>query len=135
VCFYLARNDFARAEDCGPLNCFLIPSIHKRRSFSKQIALLFETNKEQVAMADESPRPPDTDSKGKTERVTQDGADARKEMSLLGLGMQLALTVALFAGTGWWLDAKMGWSPWGVAGLGMAGLALGLYQFVKDATR
>ena len=86
-------------------------------------------------MADQSPRPPDTDSNRKTERATNDSADARKEMSLLGLGMQLALTVALFAGAGWWLDAKMGWSPWGAAGLGMIGLAFGLYQFVKDATR
>ena len=86
-------------------------------------------------MADKAPRPPDTDSKGKSGNAASDAADARKKISLLGLGMQLALTVAVFAGAGWWLDAKLGWSPWGAAGLGLAGLALGLYQFVKDATR
>lgn len=83
-------------------------------------------------MADESPRPPDTQKNAKG----SDGAgNSQNGMGLLGLGLQLAVTVAIFAAAGWWLDGRMKWSPWGLVGLSFAGLAIGLYQFVKDATR
>ena len=53
----------------------------------------------------------------------------------LGLGMQLSVTVAVFAGIGWWLDSKYGWSPYGLLSLGSLGVAAGLYHFAKDALR
>jgi len=82
-------------------------------------------------MADETPRPSDTESKKASE---SDAADARKEAGLLGLGFQLALTVALFTGAGWWADKNWGWG-WGQQGLGFVGIVVGLYFFVKEATK
>lgn len=51
----------------------------------------------------------------------------------LTAGTQLAVTVGLFAALGWWVDQKMGWSPWGVLCLGTLGIAAGMYHFVKGA--
>ena len=53
----------------------------------------------------------------------------------IGLGTQLALTVLLFVGIGYWLDERFGWSPWGIISFGLFGIAAGLYHFVKDALR
>jgi len=66
-------------------------------------------------------------SKGK---MGDDGAEYRKAMQenapYLTLGIQMALTIAAFAGLGWWLDKQNGTSFWigicsgfgAVAGLG-----------------
>ncbi len=86
-------------------------------------------------MADDSPRPTDTGSKRKSERIESDAEDARKEIGLLGLGLQLALTVALFTAIGWWADKHWGWAPWGQQGLGFLGIVVGLYFFVKEAIK
>ena len=51
----------------------------------------------------------------------------------VGLGVQLAVTVAVFVWLGWWLDSRFGWSPWGMCVLGLLGVAAGLYHFLKDA--
>lgn len=48
-----------------------------------------------------------------------------------GMGIQLALTVAVFAALGWWLDDKFGWKPWGLLGFSLFGVAAGMYQFLK----
>lgn len=53
---------------------------------------------------------------------------------LLGLGLQLTLTVSAFTALGWWLQKRWNWS-WGMQGLGFLGIAVGLYFFVKEATR
>jgi len=53
----------------------------------------------------------------------------------VGLGGQLAVTVGLFVGVGWWLDQKFGWSPWAMITLGMLGIAAGMYHFVKDTLK
>lgn len=29
-----------------------------------------------------------------------------------GLGLRFAVTVALFGLLGWWIDGRVGWSPW-----------------------
>jgi F0F1-type ATP synthase assembly protein I len=51
----------------------------------------------------------------------------------LGLGTQLALTVLLFLGIGWWLDWQFGWTPWGLMSMGVLGIAAALYHFLKEA--
>jgi len=79
-------------------------------------------------MADETPGPPD----GKPPKKPDDNADLWK---LLGSGMQLAATVALFAALGWWLEQKFRWPDWSHLAIGMFGVVLGLYHFVKDALR
>lgn len=48
-----------------------------------------------------------------------------------GMGIQLAITVALFAAVGWWLDGKFGWTPWGLLGFSLFGVTAGMYQFLK----
>ncbi|MEI6235558.1 MAG: AtpZ/AtpI family protein [Planctomycetota bacterium] len=95
-------------------------------------------------MADDVPRPLDTkttavdaetSAKRKAERSEQDAAEARKEAGLLGLGLQLTLTVVAFMSLGWWGDQHWGWAPWGRQGLGFLGIVVGLYFFVKEATK
>ena len=53
---------------------------------------------------------------------------------LLGLGLQLTVTVSVFTALGWWLQKRFNWS-WGMQGLGLVGIVLGMYFFVKEATR
>ena len=86
-------------------------------------------------MADESPRPPDTPKKEKDEPAKNSGSDMRSEARLLGLGLQLTLTVGAFVAVGWWGDEHWGWAPWGRQGMGLLGIVVGLYFFVKEATK
>lgn len=51
----------------------------------------------------------------------------------LGMGSQLAGTVALFVLLGWWLDRKFGWTPWGLIVSASIGVVMGLYSFLKGA--
>jgi hypothetical protein len=63
-------------------------------------------------------------------KSNEDGAEYRKAMQengpYLTLGIQMALTIAAFAGLGWWLDKQNGTSFWigicsgfgAIAGLG-----------------
>jgi len=67
---------------------------------------------------------------GSKGRSSDEGAEYRKAMQenapYLTLGIQMALTIAAFAGLGWWLDKQNGTSLWigicsgfgAVAGLG-----------------
>jgi hypothetical protein len=54
---------------------------------------------------------------------------------LLGLGLQLAVTVALFGALGWWLEQSYGWPTWSRLAISLAGIGIALYQFVKDTNR
>ena len=47
----------------------------------------------------------------------------------------LAATTALFVLMGWYVDRKMGWSPWATVGFTMLGLVGGLYLLIKDAIK
>ena len=51
------------------------------------------------------------------------------------LGTQFAGTVGLFVLAGWWLDGKYETTPWCLAGLGILGVAAGMWQFLKDARK
>ena len=53
----------------------------------------------------------------------------------LGLGMEVAVGVALGVLAGWWLDRRFGWSPWGLIIGAMVGLAAGMYLLLKEALR
>jgi hypothetical protein len=85
-------------------------------------------------MAGDSPLPPGKDSNSQ-QKNESDASFARRLFGLLGLGVQLALTVAAFAAAGWWADAHWGWAPWGKQSLGLVGIVVGLYFFVKEATK
>lgn len=45
-----------------------------------------------------------------------------------GVGTQFAATLAVFGGAGWWLDAKLGSSPWLLLLGVFTGFGLGLYS-------
>lgn len=47
-------------------------------------------------------------------------------------GLQFAVTAGGFAALGYWLDGRYGWSPWGTVGLSLAGVAAGMYYFIKE---
>lgn len=47
-----------------------------------------------------------------------------------GVGTQFAATLAVFALGGWWLDAKLGSSPWLLLTGVFAGFGLGLYSML-----
>jgi hypothetical protein len=62
----------------------------------------------------------------------------RQAAPLLGLGMQMALTMALFAGGGFWLDGKLSTTPlFTVAGaiLAIVALVLLLVRVVRELDR
>ena len=48
------------------------------------------------------------------------------------LGMQFALTLAIFTGAGYWLDKKLGTLPLMLVVLGAAGFAAGMYYLIKQ---
>ena len=54
---------------------------------------------------------------------------------LLGLGLQLAVVMVLAVALGQWLDARMGWSPYGTLGISMTALAVTLYANLKDVLK
>lgn len=51
----------------------------------------------------------------------------------LGAGTQLVVCVLLGVGAGWYSDKRLGTSPWLLIFGIFAGIALGLYQLVKEA--
>jgi F0F1-type ATP synthase assembly protein I len=51
------------------------------------------------------------------------------------LGLQLAITIALFAGIGYWLDKKWGRAPWGFLGGFAIGVTVGMTVFLLDVLK
>ena len=50
-----------------------------------------------------------------------------------GVGLQIAAGVGLGLLVGWWLDGKLGTSPWCMLGGAMLGLASGMYLLITQA--
>lgn len=50
---------------------------------------------------------------------------------LAGVGLQFAATIGVFALLGWWLDRKLGTSPWLLVVGVFAGFAGGLFSMVS----
>lgn len=59
----------------------------------------------------------------------------RSEMSLAGLGFDLAAAVAVATALGWWIDRRFGTEPWGVIVFAAIGIVGGLLNFVRAAKR
>jgi hypothetical protein len=78
-----------------------------------------------------SPRKPDKPEDDK-KKVASDNKDLWR---LLGLGIQLAVTVGLFVALGWWLEEKHGWPSWSRIAISTFGIVVGLYHFVKESSR
>lgn len=79
------------------------------------------------------PKPPHTPYRRPVlpwERAADPGQGWARWMSV---GLEFGLAVALCTWGGWWLDGRMGWSPWGTLGGALLGVASGLYLLVKAA--
>lgn len=53
----------------------------------------------------------------------------------VGIGLEIAVGVALGYAVGAFVDSRFGWTPWGVVVGTMLGLAGGLYLLIKEALR
>ena len=53
----------------------------------------------------------------------------------LGIGLEMAVGVALGFFVGSWLDKRYAWHGYGTLGGVMIGLAAGMYLLIKDAIR
>lgn len=80
---------------------------------------------------DKTGKKPDSDLDGSKKTPENDAFMWR----FFGAGIQLAATVGLFALLGWWLDARFGWTPWGLMTCGTLGTAAAMYHFLKDAMK
>ena len=135
VALFNAKKILNAVSGRGPFNCFSKRASPKDARFRNEQRCFSKRKGAGRRMADETPRPPDTDLKKDSDRGGKDATDGRSLAGLLGLGLQLALTVGAFTAVGWWGDAHWGWSPWGRQGMGFVGIVIGLYFFVKEATR
>ncbi|MDX1642948.1 MAG: AtpZ/AtpI family protein [Thermoanaerobaculia bacterium] len=55
----------------------------------------------------------------------------RSDMSLAGLGFDLAASVAVATALGWWIDHRWGTEPWGIIVCAAIGIVGGLVNFVR----
>ena len=51
--------------------------------------------------------------------------------ALAGVGLQFAVTTAIFAFVGVYLDGRFGWTPWATIGMSVVGFVGGLYVLIK----
>ena len=57
------------------------------------------------------------------------------EVSLAGLGFDLAASVAVAAAVGWWIDRRFDTEPWGLMICASIGIVGGLLNFVRASQR
>lgn len=55
--------------------------------------------------------------------------------AMLGIGIQLVVTILAFAALGWWLDAELGTEPWLLLVGLLFGATGGMISFIKTALR
>jgi len=65
----------------------------------------------------------------------EDENNLRTLGNYLGLGMQLAVTVAAMVLLGYWLDNKFNTSPWLLIIFSFLGIASALYNFLKTVIK
>ncbi len=67
----------------------------------------------------------------RTDKQPEDENNLRSLGNYLGLGMQLAVTVAAMVLLGYWLDKKFQTSPWLTLIFSFLGILSALYNFLK----
>lgn len=68
-------------------------------------------------------------------RKNDSGNYLKDYASYIGLGLQLALTVAAMAFLGIWLDGKFSTSPWLTIIFSFLGVFAALYNFIKEVIK
>ena len=53
----------------------------------------------------------------------------------LNLGWQLVASICLMALLGWWLDGKLGTTPWLTIVGSLLGVAIGMFTFIKTVRK
>ena len=56
-------------------------------------------------------------------------------ITITTLGLEFAMAVALGTGAGFWIDRKLGTTPWAMIGGLLLGFALAMYIVIKEANR
>jgi F0F1-type ATP synthase assembly protein I len=56
-------------------------------------------------------------------------------MALAGLGFELLAAIVGFSFVGYWIDRHYETEPWGLIVCALLGIAGGLYNFIRAATR
>jgi hypothetical protein len=83
-------------------------------------------------VSEETPEPPEPpEQKPGQQKDDEKAQEVTGLWRFFGLGIQLAVTVALFAALGYWVDAKFGWAPWGLLVCSLVGVSAGMYHFLK----
>lgn len=54
------------------------------------------------------------------------------DVSLAGLGFDLAAAVGVGTALGWWIDHRFGTDPWGIVVCALIGIVGGLLNFVRS---
>lgn len=62
----------------------------------------------------------------------KDGPPGLNAVRFMGVGLQFAATVGLFAWVGYWLDGKYGWEPWAVTVSTLLGVGIATYHLLKE---
>lgn len=62
----------------------------------------------------------------------KDGPPGMNAVRFMGVGLQFAATVGLFAWAGYWLDGKYGWEPWAVTVSTLLGVGTATYHLLKE---
>ena len=73
-----------------------------------------------------------SESKANPSRNSSRPTQEKSAWAMAGVGLQFAVTAAVFAFIGFYLDKRFGWSPWGVIGFSLVGFVGGLYLLIKD---
>ena len=101
----------------------------------EQPARLTSKQIEQIARDEASGKPVQSNLNDISERAEEQYREALRENApYLTLGMQMAMTIALGAGIGWWIDRQTGTSLWLGVGAGI-GAVLGMGYFILVVLR
>jgi hypothetical protein len=63
------------------------------------------------------------------------GSEDKTLWQYAGLGLQMGLTILLFAFLGYEIDKRMGWSPWGLVTASMLAVVGNMYLLVKESLK
>ena len=70
---------------------------------------------------------------GDEDCMAKDEREGASGSRMLGVGLEMAVSVGLGMAVGWWLDGKFGWGRLATVTGSVVGLAGGMYLLIKQA--